>query len=149
MSDVLGIDSDDSSDVVLRALDESTLGYEDSANELWRTTRASFAPRRWTLTANQQFVVVPPLLPTSWVTPDTYVRVHYIKKATPVVLPADPIDISIPDYYQEAIRYAAAAYLMEKDTDLKSMQLKKEMMESFEYHMSGGVPPLAVTDQDS
>ncbi len=149
MADVLGADSSDVNDVVLRVLDESTMAYEDSANELWRNQRASFVPRRWTLIANQQFTVVPPSLPTKWTLPNTYVRVHYIKKAVPVALPADPMDPSIPDYYQEAIRYAAVAYLMEKDTDLKSMQLKGEMMKSFEYHMAGGVPPLAVTEQDS
>jgi len=134
-------------DVVIRILDESTMVHEDAANELWRSQRTAYLPRRWTLIGNQKFTIVPPILPVS--APSYAVRVYVVSMATRVVAPTDPIDPAIPNYYQEALRYAAAAYLMEKDTDLKSMQLKGEMMKSFEYHMSGEIPTLAVTEQDS
>ena len=149
-------DSSDVNDVVLRILDESSMEFEDGNNELWRSQQGKFPPKRWTLIGNQQFCTVPPVLPAAlppeWgaIDPATVlVRVHYIKKAVPVALPADAIDSAIPDYYQEALRYLAVAYLMETDTDLKSIQLKKEMMESFGYHMAAGVEKLATGEQDA
>lgn len=146
----------ESSDTVLRVLDESTLVHEDAVNEKWRSQRASFLPRRYALAGNSNFVVIPPILPAGTAA-YTGVRIHYVPMATalaasdPMTAPqlAAYLDTTIPDYYQEAIRYAAVAYLMEKDTDQKSMQLKSEMMKSFEYHMAGGVEPLSVGDQDS
>jgi hypothetical protein len=144
-----GADTADTLDVVLRRVDESTVEQEDAVNELWRNQRASFKPRRWVLLGNQEFTVVPPVMPSGWTTPNTYVRVHYIKMSTPMVDEADTVDPSIPDYYHDAIRYAAVAYLMEKDTDLKSLQLKKDMLQAFGYHMEGGVPPLARTEVDT
>jgi hypothetical protein len=146
---VADIDSDDSTDTVVRVLDESTIEFEDSINELWRTARATFKPRRWSLVGNLKFTVIPPIGPTDSTTTGMYVRLHYIKMATPVVADADTIDPSIPDYYQEALRYLAVAYLMETDTDLKSIAIKKEMAESFGYHMAGGVQKLATPEQDS
>ena len=150
-----GVDSSDVNDTVLRALDESSMAFEDGNNELWRFLRPKFPPKRWVMTGDQQFCVVPPGLPTTlpseWdaVDPATiFVRLHYIKMATPVVLLSDPIDPSIPDYYQEAIRYIAVAYLMETDTDLKSVQIKKEMTESFGYHMAAGLDKLATGEVD-
>jgi|GEM_PF-5560311 len=155
MADVLGIDSPDTNDNVLRILDESSMAFEDSNNELWRNQRPLFPPKRWVLTGNQQFCVVPPVLPVAlppeWGVTDpttVFVRLHYTKMATPVVNLADFIDPSIPDYYQEAIRYIAVAYLMETDTDLKSMQIKKEMAESFGLHMAAGVEKLGTGEQD-
>ena len=146
---ILGYDSSDVDDTVLRVLDESTMAFEDGNNELWRNQRSRLAPRRYTLTGNKTFTIVPPDLPVSWTTPGTYVRMHYVKMAIPVVNTTDPIDISIPDYYQEAIRYLAVAYLLENDTDLKSSQLKKEMAEAFGYHMAAGVEKLAQGEQDA
>lgn len=148
-SAVPGSDTSDTLDVVLRKLDESTVEYEDSVNELWRNQRASFKPRRWVHLGNQEFSSVPPVMPSSWSTPNTYIRIHYIKMSTKMALDADTVDPSIPDYYQDAIRYAAVAYLMEKDTDLKSQQIRNEMLQSFGYHMEGGVPPLARTEVDT
>lgn len=136
-------------DVVIRILDESTMVMEDASNEAWKSPRATFGPRRWIPVGNKQFSVVPPMMPvlaTPWV--GTKVRLYYIPKATPVAVAADPIDTMIPDYYQEALRYAAVAYLMEKDTDQKSVQLKGEMMASFEYHIARGVESLGVVDTD-
>ncbi len=155
MADVLGIDSPDTNDNVLRALDESSMAFEDSNNEQWRNQRPLFPPKRWVLTGNRQFCVVPPALPVAlpaeWGITDpttVYVRLHYTKMATPVVSLTDPIDASIPDYYQEAIRYIAVAYLMETDTDLKSLQIKKEMAESFGLHMAAGVEKIGTGEQD-
>jgi hypothetical protein len=139
----------ESNDTVQRVLDESTVELEDVANEKWRAVRATYMPRRWALVGNKQFTVIPPIVPTSGAGAGMFVRVHVVDKATPVAVDADTLDAVIPDYYQEAVRYAAVAYLMEKDTDLKSMQFKGEMMKSFEYHMAGGVPTLAVAEQDS
>jgi len=151
----MGVDSSDVNDTVLRVLDESTMAFEDGNNEFWRTQRAKFPPKRWVMTGDQQFSTVPVTLPTTlppeWgvVDPSTvFVRLHYVKMATPVVLLSDPIDPSIPDYYQEAIRYIAVAYLMETDTDLKSVQIKKEMTESFGYHMAAGLDKLASGEVD-
>lgn len=148
-SAVPGTDTSDSADVILRVLDESTVAQEDAVNELWRSQRSTFKPRRWVNIGNQEFSAVPPVMPSSWSTPNTYVRVHYIKMSTRMVADDDTVDASIPDYYQDAIRYAAVAYLMEKDTDLKSKQVKDDMLQSFGYHMEGGVPPLARTEVDT
>lgn len=142
-------DTADVNDVVVRVLDESSVEHEDAVNELWRNTRAKFLPRRYIRLGNQQFVTVPPTLPTSYTTPPLSVRLHYIKMAVPMVLESDTVDPSIPDYYQDAIRYAAMAYLIEKDTDLKSLQLKGEMMKSLDFHMSGGVAKLAQGETDA
>jgi hypothetical protein len=155
MSNLWGIDTTDVNDTVLRVLDESSMSFEDSNNELWRSRRTAFPPKRWVMTGNQQFCIVPPILPTvlpgSWGVSDpttVYVRLHYVKRATPVVNLSDPIDTAIPDYYQEALRYVAVAYLMETDTDLKSIQIKKEMMESFAAHMASGPEKLATGEVD-
>ena len=148
-SAVPGADTADTLDVILRKMDESTVEQEDMVNELWRNQRASFKPRRWVMLGNQEFTVVPPVMPSSWVTANTYVRVHYIKQSIKMALDVDTVDPSIPDYYQDAIRYAATSYLMEKDTDLKSQQLKQEMLQSFGYHMEGGPQPLARTEVDT
>ncbi len=142
-------DTPDVNDVVVRVLDESSIEYEDAVNERWRDTRATFMPRRYVRVGNQQFVTVPPAVATSYTIPALSVRLHYIKMAVPMVLETDTVDPSIPDYYQDAIRYAAMAYLIEKDTDLKSLQLKAEMMKSFDFHMSGGVGKLAQGETDA
>lgn len=145
-------DLTDASDVVLRFLDESTLQQEDAVNESWQSGTSFMPPRRWALFGNQEFVVIPVRVPSVYSPPEGYVtkvRLHFVQKATALELEDDTVDAAIPDYYQEAIRYAAVAYLMEKDTDLKSQQLKAEMMKSFMYHMEGGVPPLASTEVDS
>jgi len=136
-------------DTVHRVLEESAMSYEDAVNEMWKTTRAKYLPRRWTLVGNKRFSIVPPFLPTDGSGTGYKVRVHYIPMATPVAIPADDIDVTIPDYYQEAIRYIAVCYLLEKDTDLKSVQLKAEMYKSFQFHMASGLEPLAITEQDS
>jgi hypothetical protein len=154
--DVYGVDTSGYGDVILRVLDESTLGFEDSNNEQWQNMRALFPPKRWTMLQNLSFTTIPPQLPSTlppdplWPTDPSkiFVRVDYVKRAAQVANPLDPIDPSIPDYYQEALRYAAVAYLMEMDTDLKSVQLKKEMMESFMAHMAGGVDKLASGEVD-
>ena len=146
---VTATDTSDALDTVVRVLRESSMEFEDSVSDTWRSARAHFLPRRWTLVGDMNFATVPALMPTDGSGAGLYVRLHYNKMATPVVNPTDPIDSSIPDYYQEALRYAAVAYLIEKDTDLKSVQLKGEMMKSFDFHMSGGVPKLAVGEQDS
>lgn len=148
----LTTDYPDTDDVVLRFLDESTVVMEDMKDELWRNSAGRTLPKRWVNVGNQQFCIVHPYIPSSYVVPDgkaVYARLHYIRQATKMSTDANTVDDAIPDYYHDAIRYAAVAYLMEKDTDLKSMQLKAEMMKSFEYHMEGGVPPLAVTEVDS
>lgn len=136
-------------DDVVRILDESTMQLEDSVNERWRKARMKFWPRRWTLIGNQQFSVVPPLGPLDGTAYGYYVRVVYVKMATPMVDDADEVDASIPDYYHDAIRYVAVAYLMEKDTDQKSTQLKALMLESFTAHMADGTTTLARTETDS
>jgi hypothetical protein len=140
---VYGVDSSDTLDVVMRVLDESSVELEDAVNELWLNTRPTFIPRRWVPLGNQEFSLVPPLGPTSGVTATWAVRVHYSQMATPMLLPADPVDPSIPDYYHDSLRYVASAYLVEKDTDLKSMQLRDSLLKSFNAHLSPGVDPLA------
>lgn len=148
----LNTDITDANDVVLKYLHESTMAHEDSVNETWQTSSNRTLPKRWVMSGNMEFTVVPPRMPSSYTAPEGYVakvRLHYIQKATEMLYTEDPVDSSIPDYYQDAIRYAAVAYLMEKDTDLKSQQLKVEMMKSFSYHMEGGVPPIATTEVDS
>jgi hypothetical protein len=146
-----GVDSSDVTDVVIRILDPSEVGLEDSNNERWRSVRPSYLPRRWTLIGGLLFSIVPPLMPTDGSGAGMYVRLHYIKRAVPVdyTVPTSPVDASIPDYYQEALRYAAVAYLLEKDTDLKSLQLKGEMMKAFDFHLAGGVVNLAQGEQDA
>jgi len=146
---VTASDTSDALDTVVRVLRESNMEYEDSASDTWRSAKAHMIPRRWVLVGGNNFATVPALMPTDGTGAGLYVRLHYIKMATPVVLSADPIDPTIPDYYQDALRYAAVAYLLEKDTDQKSIGIKKEMMESFQFHLSPGVPPLSVSDQDS
>lgn len=150
-SPVFGADSSDATDVVLRVLTESTVELENAFNEQWRIQRVSFPPKRWVYESNQQFTAVPPSLPSDASIPSGYIRLKYIKMCTPVVytVPTGLIDTSIPDYYQEAIRYAAVAYLMEKDTDLKSMQLKDSMLASFNAHMAGGIHKLASPEVDT
>lgn len=142
----------DANDVVIKYLDESTVVAEDVVNENWRNSSGRIMPKRWVNLGNQEFCVVPPYIPASY-TPTAgknfYIRLHFVRKGIPLVNLTDTVDTSIPDYYQDAIRYAAVAYLMEKDTDLKSQQLKVEMMKSFMYHLEAGPAPLAAIEVDS
>lgn len=151
---VTNADTDDTDDTVIRVLDESSTQLEDAANERWRDQRVNYMPRRWVLLGSSQFSIVPPVLPTNAdpAASNYCVRVHYVKKSTFPDINTDGIlwiDPSIPDYYQEALRYAAVAYLMEHDTDQKSVALKAEMMKSFEFHMAAGPDNLGVKDQDA
>lgn len=150
-SPTFGADSSDVTDVVLRVLTESSVEMENAFNESWRTQRVNLPPKRWVYESNQSFTAVPPFLPSDASITSAYIRIKYAKMCTPVVytVPTGAIDTAIPDYYQEAIRYAAVAYLIEKDTDTKSMQIKQEMLQSFNAHMAGGIPKIANPEVDS